>query len=876
MTFRVQSQGPIRRRPQLVFHWIFPLVVLCGAGAVKAASPQPDPDRHAVEMARYLLRVQGDTLSAGALLAEVLKKSGDKGALAMAHAMTGEIAAAHQQDSLAAFHLKSALSSTFLSRNERNRLTQKLLEKDPGAIPALIALPDSPGPLLSQYRMRWVQGLSAVLEIEDKKSGKPGLWKMDSMGLLVPIAIPLSPETRLLDVAGSFLLEHGGEPGKLLLWDLQGKVVKRINQDSKVDGGRILNPRGDGVAWLTGTQLHFANSPGQLSEYHVEGPCELLSDPLSRDLALLLCSDQSLYRIEYLSNQVKSLGRLAEKPLTAALSGDVLLLQYADHIEVRRGPRFDAFNWGLPCQLQDRFTLGGNQAYLTDSKGGLRAFDMRTGQALWQKEMMAQEVYPLVDGVLVKTFAHALEALDSRGQSQWSYAFGWEDEPKILPWGSQVLLHFNDGRRVLIDRDVARAAQRPGDLLLLQALSKDHPDAADKRKQLVRLLDLEPGHGDAWRNRYALDKQLGSSTRQIQTDLIQAARSAAVPAWSNHPVLRALASQMRANWVFKREYGPKYYPALIAGHDWVFYVESDNRTLVIIDPIHGSLATSFRFSEELDLKVALWRGDTLCVSSPTRLYFLTPRKSSGLLGQYPLPSPVCQALSLPSGLLVSDWQGNLGLFEIASGRWIWQKKVGNGGMLMGKAPATSNSQDDWVDVTDLEGRYYGIQGSTGRVLAQCDLPEGPPIESQSLPSGTAIALSQGQLMLIGRQNQKAVWTQDLGEQIFSLTSNQKETLVVTTASKRVLCLRSMDGAILSEERLSTYLFNRPWVDERSFWLGTTEPTLERRNFQGQIMTSYALTHLPGSPTAFRNEILVGTLDHLIMAFPIEAKTKPNE
>lgn len=869
-------------RPVLAVFALF----LLGSGfltVIQADNARRDAKRN-IEWARYLLQIEADTAKAEGILRVLMQgestpeaASGavltDPIARARAYALAGEITAARGDKATAVRHFLQALTDGLLPKAERSQVIVKVLRLDPTAFASLSLLPPVPGKVIGIKPLRKSNTHEALLEVSALPGGqgagtKPDvrpIWVQDRRGLLKPLPWSLAADETLLDAAGEYVATYAAESRTLRIRSLQGQVSFEEIVASRPEATRILNPRGLAMAWLEGNRLRLWRSTSGITESLIEGPCSMHGEPEAAS-ALLLCGERNLYRADFAAGQVKPLGRLNEKPLALQAHGDYLLIQYADHIEVRRGPRFDAFSWGFPCQLQDKVTLGLSQAYLVTPRGSIQAFDLHAGQSVWQKQMLAQEVHIWPDGLLVQTMAHTLEALNTRGELQFSYAMGWEGEPNLQLGEEQVVLHFSDGKRVRIDRAGATAAKKPGALLLDNLLAQNGLAPAEKLERLQQLLQLEPGNGDAWRHRYALDRQNDASAQQLTFDLIQAARSSATPAWSQHPVLRALAGRIGATWAFKREYGPKYYPTLVAGRELAFYLESDNQTLVVVDPAQGQLVNSFRFAEDLDFKAALWRNDTLAVSSAGRLYLVSPWKRSGLLAQYPLPAPLCQALSLPQGILLSDWQGHLRLMNPSTGAFIWERKVGNAGLLLGRPPSGT---PETLDITDLEGRFFSVQTATGKVMGQIDLADGLPVEAYSLPQGTAIALEQGKLILIGRQQMAPLWRRDINEQIFSLAGNRQETLVLTTANKRVLCLRALDGGVISDQHLAAYLFNRPLVLDDSFWIGTTEPALEQRSFKGEKMKSHVLTDLPGSPVLFRNQLVLGTLDHLILGFAAE-------
>jgi outer membrane protein assembly factor BamB len=301
---------------------------------------------------------------------------------------------------------------------------------------------------------------------------------------------------------------------------------------------------------------------------------------------------------------------------------------------------------------------------------------------------------------------------------------------------------------------------------------------------------------------------------------------------------------------------------LVPHKDFSFYLENDNQTLVLLNHENGELVNSFHFSEELDMKVSLWKGDTILVSSPSRLYLLSPLANPGGVGQHPLRNPVCQAQAVPGGVVFSDWYGGLNLLGLPDRTLRWERQLGRSGLLVGKAKPV-----DYLDVIDLEGTYFAVQPSSGKVLWSLPLQQGTVTESFSTKEHVYAGYNQGALVCIDRASRKVAWTRDFGEQIFSLSGNRENTLIITTASKKLICLDASSGKPLSQVRIQSYLFNRPTVTDQGYWLGTTEPALEKRNFNHELQFKYKLPDLPGSPILYDNSIFIGTLDNFILSFP---------
>jgi hypothetical protein len=283
---------------------------------------------------------------------------------------------------------------------------------------------------------------------------------------------------------------------------------------------------------------------------------------------------------------------------------------------------------------------------------------------------------------------------------------------------------------------------------------------------------------------------------------------------------------------------------------------------VILDVRSGKLKGSYRFPEQLDLKVAAWSGDTLVVSSATRLYLMAPLRSPGVLAQIALRNPVGQALMGPEGLLLSDWNGNLQLVDLAARRPRWEIRLGRGGLLLAREKNAAE-----IDVAEIEGAYHRIRIQDGQSLGSLRLPPGTITEIHAGNELAYVGYNEGLIVGIDRARTAIAWQRDMGEQIFSLSGRGDQVLIVGTASKRILNLRGKTGAPQSQTQVSTYLFNRPVLTDEGYWIGTTEPALEKRSYAHVVLLKLPLTDMPGTPSLVGPGIAVSTLDNFILLFP---------
>ena len=825
-------------------------------------------ERQEIESARHLWSIEGNIDAARQRLQALLAGSRNEEVITQARFLLGRILdqGGEQPGALDAY--RAALGGRGLQAPEKLWLYKRLLAINPGSIQPLVA--DAGAKSGPAHIFPGKDGKHTVYTLEFR--GAPdGQWerskelgRQDGNGDYHPLDLKLSGREEVLDADQEQCLSLNQETRKVSLTPYQGGKAIHVPAGARVEVGALLAGEPGSFLLVGSGSLRVFHGGKSWWEAPLEQEGCAWSAPLDHsERGILQCADNQLYLVDARKKSIKQVAGIGDKALQVAWEGDYLAVRYIDRFEIRKGAGFETVKWGQPSLLQEKLILGNGHLYLVTTKGQVRSLDLGTGQAEWQRDLLANQLVAFDGSLFATTFAQTVVCLDARGSQQWAYEYGWDHEPALLPSEEWVVLHFGDGKRIKLSRELLRVTGNSDGFKFLDYRAREgEKDWKGALNSLAKVLSLEPGNGEAWRLRAnALRGQGAPRATQVQA-LVEAARSQDTPNWSNGPVLRGLAGGLGANWVWKRQYGPKFYPNLVPHKDWSFYLENDNQTLVLLNHETGDLVNSFRFSEELDMKVALWKNDTLCVSSPSRLYLLSPATGPGGLGQFPLKNPVCQAQAVNGGLVYSDWYGGLNLIGLPDRTARWERQLGQSGLYLGKAKNV-----DYLDVVDLEGSYFAVQPTSGKVVWQLKLPGGTITETFSNKDFIYAGYSQGALVAIDRAKQSIAWTIDFGEQIFSLSGNRDNTLVLTTASKKLVCVQAASGAILSQVRIQSYLFNRPTVIDHGYWLGTTEPALEKRNFNHELILKYKLPDLPGSPILFGNSIFIGTLDNFILSFP---------
>lgn len=847
---------------------------------VSALSPATAQDRDPafngeqleIEAARHLFRIEGNPEAARRRLEGLLAGSRNEEILSQARFMLGRILDLSGETAPAAEAYRASLAGRGLQAPEKLWVYKRLLAVNPASVqPAVADAPAKTGPA---HIFPGRKGKRTVYTLEFR--GPPdGQWerakelgRQDENGEYQPIDVRLSGREEILDADAERALVLNQDTRRVAVIQLgaekAGPALAEASAGPRVDAGALLPGQSDAFLLAGSGKLRVVR--GGKTEWETpmeQDGCAWTAAPDRSPRGLLQCADNQIYLTDAGKHTLRPLPGVADKALQVAWQGDYLAVRYIDRFEIRKGPGFETVKWGLPGLLQEKLVLGEDRAYLVTAKGQLRAYDLATGHLEWQRDAQASQLTVFGDALFATTYAQTVAAFDTRGAPLWNYAYGWDHEPALLPTEDWLVLHYPDGKRIKLDRGLLRVTGNAAGFKFLEYRAREaERDWKGALGALSQVLALEPGNGEAWRMRAEALRMSGSPRAQLTQPLIEAARSQSTPTWSNGPVVKALAANLGANWVWKRQYGPKFYPNLVPHKELSFYLENDNQTLVLLNHETGELYNSFRFSEELDMKVSLWKNDTLCVSSPARIYLLSASSGSGGLGQIPLKNPVCQAQAVAGGVVYSDWYGGLTLVGLPDRTLRWERQLGQSGLYLGKS-----RNADYLDVVDLEGRYFAVQPASGKILWQARLPPGTITETFSNKDFIYAGYSQGTLVALDRAKQAVAWTVDFGEQIFSLSGNRDNTLVVTTASKKLACVQAQTGAILSQVRIQSYLFNRPTVIDHGYWLGTTEPALEKRNFNHELILKYKLPDLPGSPILFGNSVFIGTLDNFILGFP---------
>ncbi|MBF0430340.1 MAG: PQQ-binding-like beta-propeller repeat protein [Fibrobacteria bacterium] len=688
---------------------------------------------------------------------------------------------------------------------------------------------------------------------------------LNSQGIGGEFTIPHTDKEYVLDATSDFYLVGNQNSVRLGAYQVPPKDI--ITDGEDIASAHFLSSEKSDFIILLPHQLNvYHNGVLQSSISHEGSSCTWHEVETSPEKGFLFCDDRMLYYADFNTEEpLNRITSLSGKLFFVSISEHAAILQYQDRFEIRSGKNYATTRWTSHSKLSDKIYLTKNTVLLQSDNGDVKCYNATSGQKMWQQNYAARTLYPSDDNIYMLTHYHAFAGVGMDGKINWQYEFGWNNEVSPFLLDGYLVIHLPAGLQIKLNLDLMRIASTKYNEKLSRLINQMSDGDKDDHLYAEKILKLEPGNGLAWKFNYLYNNQFKQTSQAEQfTSLVQAARSFHTAPWQSSPVLDYLNQQLKSSWIWKRSYGPKYYPKLIPRSDRLLYIENNNQTLTILSTKSGQMLESIHIPEELDSKICFWKNDTILVSSPEKLYLVPPDKGVTGTEKFSLKKPVCDAVISPEGLFISDWFGQLSRLEIPGGfhtGFKWTKQISENGLLLRKP----NNQK-FIDALDIKGHYYAINPENGSVLFDFNISKGTITAVYSFDSVVITGFDDGVVICKDKHSKTTRWRRNFSNQIFSLDGVANNLLLITTATKQLFCVNIKNGKLLSETNISTPIVNTPTITNDGYWLSTTEPALEKRTFDHQVVQKYLLTDFPGNPVLHDKMVFLCTLDGFIAAF----------
>ncbi len=856
---------------------------------VQALSPrntQYTEEQREIESIRYRLNIENQIMPVENQLQKLIDSSQNKEIKSQAYYLLGRLhekalsqgnhTLPSQKAILEPYEATLNLSAAGLMPSEKLLLYTKLFALNPQSLRPMDFGAKAISGLIKVFPQNTLHGMVYNLMFSGTSSNQVdhfqfGIQKEQGDFLMWPLQI--NSDQEVIDLTAEVCLLFSQNRKTIQIMDTKGNLQVNFPLEIGFENGKIISGnQGEILLWGNKKLCYFHAFKKAwettLPFEHCQMPSQDAREALGKNI-FIQCSD-GIVQVDLNKKTMHALKGQTEKPLNVFYQDRNLGLQTLNTFAWLTAPNYDTPKWTIPAQIQDQFYLNRQHIYVLNSKGTITSLNSSNGEIEWQKDFAAAQIILYEAGILVLTFNHNCLSLNREGKVLWNYEYGADQDPKFLPSEDKIWVHYADGKRIVLKTDLLKiTAYSPTLKFQTYIPLSQKEDQNNAQSELKKILALEPGNGLAWNYRFSNLKNFGGLRTEAYQCLLEATRSTYVPASSNHPLLKNMATFLDANWIWKRKTGPAGYPNIIPHKNMTFFIEQDNQSITLINNAHGELINTFHFPEEIDGRIAFWKGDTLCVSSNNHLYFLAPNMPLGSVGQITLKNPLCQAIVINSNIIASDWQGHLFSISLGQQKILWNQKLGHTGFQILKSKGLDN-----VDAIDFEGHFYALNAKTGNTLWSFNLPAGTVTEVFAGKENVYAGYTQGQIVALDKNTKALLWSRNFGDQIFSLSGNHENVVLITLGSKKMLTLNAQTGETLAQTNFPNELFLKPAIGEKSYWIGTNEPALEKRNFNHQVLAKFKLPEMPGTPIISGNTLYISTAQNFLLSFPINTENLP--
>ncbi len=675
--------------------------------------------------------------------------------------------------------------------------------------------------------------------------------------------VNLKGNEKVYDLCQNFLLAGTGR--YLRYASLQDKMDFQIEYTKNIEGAHIISSEENMFLIVYPGQIDVFKENSLLRSISYQGRNCQWHGGIQNSLGILACRESLNYLVDTQTGYISPLPTAEESIEKALLFDDFAILQLSSKLQLWKGSRFNEKKWEVPFSKKSSFYSDGKNLLTSGEEGQIQFRNVKTGKIQWEKVINANNILLEDEEFIVCTPDNRFISFDYKGDAKWYYESDYNQE--LIPFlsnGYLSLIHRN-GQALSLNVDLMGVAYKKNNSMLedfIQQLENGEPNAGLQFANKV--LKMEPGNGLAWKFKYLyLSNQSPHSDLHIQA-LKKYCQSLLTPAWKNSPQLQQFKNALGANWIWKREPNPSVFPTMAVSDNNLVYMGRDNKSLIFINSQSGKLKHVWESNHSMDSKLFHINNGTLYFSGNERLMALNiSQPDSQYFERHPL-APICSHSFIKDQIFISDWEGNLSKFQPNSTEGLllgWNKKISKNALLLSSVEGQSN-----LDAVEINGNYYSLSPITGEILFQLKLPEGTITDIHSQKQLVFAGYDNGLLICIDKNIKKVLWTRNFSDQIFSLSGNQKDLLVLTTSGKKIVCVNALNGGFLNESPLSLPLLNKPTVQEDSYWIATVEPSLEWRNFNHEQLASFKLPDLPGNPLISSKNVMVSTQDGFILAF----------
>lgn len=585
------------------------------------------------------------------------------------------------------------------------------------------------------------------------------------------------------------------------------------------------------------------------------------SYPLSTAGTVLLgCTNGTLYEFDLNAATLKTLNIRRVNP-QIQIQGKYVGIQSSGQIEIFDSHQLDNpfAKLTMPQKNIDRWWVENNHLVVLEDQSTVKLYDIESGVLLWKIVRAIFDVQVTSAGICIIAPRGHIEMLDWKGVSQWIYSKSTENAAYIS--GNKSLFWQVDNQLLSLRTDLFSIWQHYYATAITLAI-KEKNCTESMRKQVSNVIAQEPSNGMAWKWIYTCMSPNDKKSANGKNALLNAVRA---PVNNNDQFLmNALTERFHAKWIWKLEAGTYYHPSLAMMDSLLIYQENMSQRLHYIDIDKGKLIKSDHFAEKQDDRLFSILPPYLYISTDKALHQISLRNKTTVTQPLLLTSPISDYVIHDTTALLATWKG-----EVYG--WNPKKlmphvqnphKMGNNALYIEWTNSTST-----LDVLDLEGNFSSYSLPSFRKNFQYGWKNSPPVDLISTGGHVIVGYTEGSLVSYHRKTGKRKWKIGFSQPILSLAQIDTTSMLISTADGAITLVDITTGKKGAVHFANLSLIGKPVPDSAGYWICTSAPALEYRDFRHGLKMTYPLPAQGGNPVLSKKLVLVSTEDGFLLSFP---------
>jgi outer membrane protein assembly factor BamB len=553
---------------------------------------------------------------------------------------------------------------------------------------------------------------------------------------------------------------------------------------------------------------------------------------------------------------------LTSKSGEMALCRNVLLLGSPGGItalDVEKG----ILKWNQPYEIPASICAGPDVFYILKKDGTLAVFNRDNGTlvSVWTTNGEAMTV---AGNRICLSHAGRIDIISAgNGNKLWQYYCGGEIIGTPRCSGNKIFLNASDGFAYALNTDY-----REGSISYISVSmqkGKTFYDAGQIRSAMQlfekTVGDLEPGNPMAWQYLVNIYSKMGKydKVKEALTKSIKYAPNGTV---QHRGAIRKLAKSLRASWIYETHKRSGYLPWILSDASSFIFIDNRNRKVVRLDQKSGKNLWEYRYNDEIVPFVSrVFKGNLIGFKKGS--VFSMDLDNSQIQWEKRFKGTVCQMDVDRKNIYIGTWEGSALCLDPRNGAVIWSVKCPV------RAISPVNTRTGRLLLVSVEGVVLVLDKSSGSIKDQRNLKAKVVAPPLLVKGKLFLGLNDNTLMAMTVPGLKNIWSRNMGDQIASMVSDDRDYVYVSNSNGRIHSLLLEDGRIRWIYSGRGSIYNEMDFHKGRLYIDAYDAVLELDGETGKLADTYQAIGNVRAPIVGQDRLFFATDKGFIMAFGIK-------